>query len=211
MRFEIRAGGFLLILLGLLGLSGAVFFLGVMAGNEIAKQNTPDQAQISSTFPLPSPPPLEATPTPASIAINPTPIPMGAFSPAVASHPSVFTPMAGAAKSPVAMISPHAMSTRAAVANISTPASMESPGAMASPAAHKHPYNIQIQAVMDKNGADEMVRKLQALGYPATEQTTDIEGQTWYRVKVGPYDSQEEAQDAQARLREQYKAAYTGH
>jgi septal ring-binding cell division protein DamX len=210
MRFEIKAGGFLLILLGLLGLSGAVFFLGVMAGNEIAKQNTPDQAQVSSTFPLPSPPPVEATPTPASIAINPTPVPMGGFSPAAGSHPPGFPPMAAAAKSPVAVISPgmsvpHAMSTHAAVASLSSPA------AVASPPAHKHPYNIQIEAVMDRNGADQMVQRLQSLGYPAVAETTDIDGQTWYRVKVGPYDSQEEAQDAQAKLREEYKAAYTGH
>lgn len=206
MRFEIRAGGFFIILLGLLGLSGAVFFLGVMAGNEIAKQNTPDQAQVSSSFPLPSPPPVEATPTPASIAVNPTPVPMGAFSPAVSPHPAVLPPaLAGAAKSPVAVLSPHAMSTRAAVASLATPA------AAAPPAAHKHPYNIQIEAVMDRNGADQMVQRLQSLGYPAAEETTDIDGQTWYRVKVGPYDSQEEAQDAQAKLREQYKAAYTGH
>lgn len=207
MRFEIRAGGFFIIFLGLLGLSGAVFFLGVLAGNEIAKQNTPDQAQVSSSFPLPSPPPVEATPTPASLAINPTPLPMGGYSPAIASHPPVFTPMAGAAKSPVAVVSPvaHAMNSHAAVASLSTPA------AAASAAPHKHPYNIQIEAVMDRSGADQMVQRLQSLGYPAAAETTNIDGQTWYRVKVGPYDSQEEAQDAQAKLREQYKAAYTGH
>ena len=56
MRFEIRAGGVFVILIGLVALSGAVFFLGVMAGNEIAKQNIPDQSQVSSVFPLPSPP-----------------------------------------------------------------------------------------------------------------------------------------------------------
>ena len=56
MRFEIRAGGIFVILIGLVVLSGAVFFLGVMAGNEIARQNTPDQSQVSSMFPLPSPP-----------------------------------------------------------------------------------------------------------------------------------------------------------
>jgi cell division septation protein DedD len=89
-------------------------------------------------------------------------------------------------------------------------ASISSPAAVASPAVHKRPFNIQIEAVMDRDGADQMVHKLQALGYPAAAETTDIDGQTWYRVKVGPYDSQEEAQAAQAKLREQYKAAYAG-
>jgi len=199
MRFEIRAGGFFLILIGLLGLSGAVFFLGVMAGNEIARQNTPDQSQISSTFPLPSPPAVQATPTPASVAIVPTPAPRAALSPAVASRSSVFTPKAAAP----AEASAAPASTRAV-------ASISSPAAVASPVVHKRPFNIQIEAVMDRDGADQMVHKLQALGYPAAADTTDIDGQTWYRVKVGPYDSQEEAQAAQAKLREQYKAAYAG-
>ena len=56
MRFEIRAGGGFLILLGLVGLSGAVFALGLVAGYEMARQNQPDLSQISSTYPLPNPP-----------------------------------------------------------------------------------------------------------------------------------------------------------
>src|SRR5271170_3696835 len=56
MRFEIKAGGGFLILLGLVGLSGAVFLLGLVAGNYMAKQNQPDSSQISSTAPLPNPP-----------------------------------------------------------------------------------------------------------------------------------------------------------
>ena len=56
MRFEIRAGGGFLILAGLVGLSGAVFVLGLVAGYEMARQNQPDLSQISSTYPLPNPP-----------------------------------------------------------------------------------------------------------------------------------------------------------
>jgi len=61
---------------------------------------------------------------------------------------------------------------------------------------------------MDRDGADRMVRRLQALGYPAVAETTDIDGQTWYRVKVGPYQSQEEAQEAQEKLRAAYREQY---
>ncbi|SRR5579885_2411042 len=203
MRFEIRAGGFFVILIGLLGLSGAVFFLGVMAGNEIARQNTPDQAQVSSVFPLPSPPPIVATPTAAPVAaLNPTPVPIAAASTAIRPHPSVFTPMAE--KSPVAAASPAMSPAHAAtraIASASTPAA----------STKKHPYNIQIEAVMDRDGAQQMVQRLQRLGYPAAAETTDIDGQIWYRVKVGPYASQEEAQAAQEKLRAQYKAAYAPH
>jgi len=206
MRFEIRAGGFFVILIGLLGLSGVVFFFGVMAGNEIAKQNTPDAAQVSSVFPLPSPPAVEATATPApEAALSPTAVPMAAVSPLVHSHPAIFTPIAAASPAEFgepAKASPQAASTPA-IASASTPAE--------SIAAHKHPFNIQIEAVMDKDGADQMVSRLQTLGYKASSETTDIDGQTWYRVKVGPYDSQEEAAAAQEQLRTQYKARFAAH
>jgi cell division protein FtsN len=63
--------------------------------------------------------------------------------------------------------------------------------------------------VMDKSGADEMVARLKTLGYNAQEVKTALNGQLWYRVRVGPYASAEEATAAQDRLREQYKQAYT--
>src|SRR5208337_1505776 len=75
MRFEIRAGGWFLILLGLVGLSGAVFALGLVAGYEMARQNQPDLNQISSTYPLPSPPEK--------------PAPVSEMSPAAAASPSI--------------------------------------------------------------------------------------------------------------------------
>jgi len=81
--------------------------------------------------------------------------------------------------------------------------------AVAPPSSPSRPYNIQIEAVMDKSGADEMVDRLRKLGYNAQELTTNLNGQTWYRVRVGPYSSSAEAAAAQARLRDQYKAAYT--
>ena len=62
---------------------------------------------------------------------------------------------------------------------------------------------------MDKSGADEMVSRLRALGYNAQEVKAQVNGQTWYRVRVGPYASADEATAAQDRLREQYKQAYT--
>jgi cell division protein FtsN len=80
---------------------------------------------------------------------------------------------------------------------------------VAAPPSPSRPYNIQIEAVMDKSGADEMVSRLKALGYNAQEMTTNLNGQTWYRVRVGPYNSSSEAAAAQQKLREQYRAAYT--
>ena len=201
MRFEIRAGGIFVILIGLVVLSGTVFFLGVMAGNEIARQNTPDQSQVSSMFPLPNPPAAAPTPTPAPLAaLNPPP---ASPAPVLAPHISTLPPIAaGSRAASVATARAAAPVNTRAVASASTPSALS---------AHKHPYNIQIEAVMDRDGADQMVRRLQELGYPAAAETTDIDGQTWYRVKVGPYDSQEEAEEAQDKLRAAYKAQYLRH
>src|ERR1039457_6467293 len=78
MRFEIRAGGWFLVLLGLVGLSGAVFAVGLVAGYEMARQNQPDLNQISSTYSLPNPP-----------ASGEKAAPVSEMSPAAAASPSV--------------------------------------------------------------------------------------------------------------------------
>ncbi len=213
MRFEIRAGGFFIIVLGLLGLSTIVFVSGVLVGNEVAKQNTPDASQLSSTFPLPSPPALDSTPAP--IAVNtpaPAPIaPIARVAPRTAApvhtRARLFTPVplpSVAAVVPAAPLpEPRAPSTRA-FASASNPSS---PAMSAS----RRPYNIQIEAVMDRDGASRMVSRLRALGYPASTEETQIDGAPWYRVRVGPYDSAQAAETAQARLRAQYKATYGTH
>jgi cell division protein FtsN len=61
---------------------------------------------------------------------------------------------------------------------------------------------------MDKSGADEMVSRLKGLGYNAQEVKTPLNGQVWYRVRVGPYASADDATAAQNQLREQYKQQY---
>ena len=219
MRFEIRAGGGILILAGLVGLSGAVFALGLVAGYEMARQTQPELSQISSTYPLPNPP--EKLPPVSEMS------PAAEASPAVASAPPA-PPVS--IKPPAPAISeahPASRMSPAAVARIRPPAvapaanppsdedtedSEEASAPVAPPRAlppGAKPYNIQIEAVMDKSGADEMVARLKSLGYNAQEVKTALNGQLWYRVRVGPYASAEEASTAQDRLREQYKQAYT--
>jgi hypothetical protein len=78
-------------------------------------------------------------------------------------------------------------------------------------AAGRHkPYNIEIQAAMDISGADKMMARLQRLGYTSHLVPTEIGGQRWYKVEVGPYATAEEASDAEAQLRQRYDTTYGG-
>ncbi|HEV2170626.1 MAG TPA: SPOR domain-containing protein [Candidatus Binatus sp.] len=227
MRFEIRAGGTILILAGLVGLSGAVFALGLVAGYEMARQNQPNVDQISTTYPLPNPPekpgPVAeispASPAVASPAIAPAPRAVEAPIKPPAPAMGEMTSAARSSPATVARVRPPAI---APVANPpsededsdeDTDTASASAPAIAPPPRPLppgvHPYNIQIEAVMDKTGADEMVARLKSLGYNAQETRIQLSGETWYRVQVGPYASADEATAAQNRLREQYKQAYT--
>jgi cell division septation protein DedD len=82
--------------------------------------------------------------------------------------------------------------------------------ASAAPPPRHKPYNIQIEAAMDISGADEMIARLQKLGYPSHLVPTEIAGQRWYKVEVGPYATAEEATDAEAELRQRYDSTYGG-
>ncbi len=53
-----------------------------------------------------------------------------------------------------------------------------------------------------------MASRLLGLGYTSHIIPTQINGQTWYRVQVGPYLSADDARAAQAQLRAAYTARY---
>jgi len=72
------------------------------------------------------------------------------------------------------------------------------------------PYNIQIEAVMDNAGATEMVQRLQALGFQSHLVPAQLNGQTWYKVVIGPYPTQEAAAAAQSAMRAKYNSTYGG-
>jgi DedD protein len=74
---------------------------------------------------------------------------------------------------------------------------------------HK-PYNIQIEAAMDRAGADEMVRRLRALGYKPHVVPTRLNGETWYKLVIGPYPTQASAAAAQQQMRTKYNSRYGG-
>jgi cell division protein FtsN len=63
---------------------------------------------------------------------------------------------------------------------------------------------------MDIAGADKMIARLQRLGYSSHLVPTEIAGQRWYKVEVGPYATAEEASEAEVQLRQKYDQTYSG-
>lgn len=231
MRFEIKSGGVAAILVGIAALSGAVFMLGLLAGYDVGRESASSQAQVATAYPLAPPAAAESS---ASAPIPSPAAPVAAQSPAAApsrvaaagagavaggartrpggrmasaqNHTDATTGAASAERrtskpAPIAAAAPSATTQRrmAAVAPANS---------VSKPAPRRHPYNIQIQAAMDRGGADEMIRRLQSLGYSAHLTPTQLAGQTWYKVEVGPYATQAEAEAAQAGLRTRYNSAY---
>ena len=224
MRFEIGPGGGFVILVGLLGLSAAVFFLGMISGREMA-QSEQGQSQLASVYPMPAgapaaSPPQVAAPAPVAVAA-PKP-------PATAAVASETMPPAAPPKPPLA----HKAPPRPTLASV-PPKRPSAPAAGASgtdsagssdesdtgadegtasappPSTGTHRgYNIVIDAAMDRAAANQMASRLLGLGYTSHIVPSQINGQTWYRVQVGPYPTPDDARSAQAQLRAAYTARY---
>jgi septal ring-binding cell division protein DamX len=269
MRFEIGSGGMLVILLGLAGLSGAVFGLGLVAGHELSGPE-PGSQSVVAAYPLPPAapgsapaaapaeapaPPVNAGSTAASAsgstgvgttgvgtneaAVNPSSRPVAggvdalkAPAPAASALRKSATSKnavasRGSRTSAAATASDEDLSTGAAVAPPPEPgsASAEPTGAdeeepESAPAAPPHrrmtavnppapraasgPYSVQIDAMMDLQGAQEMARKIKAKGFQPFVVQTQVEGKTWYRLRVGHYATPEEAQAAESRLHQEF-------
>jgi DedD protein len=247
MRFEIKTGGILAILVAIGLLSGAVFLLGVWAGYGVGLEAQVSREQVATAYPLTpeatgaspaaapsevggaaeesspeaaaSTPAGEATPAPAAAATvasrapkphaHATPLKRTAAAeappPAETNLPPAESPETGSA-APEAARTPAARENTASIGN----AASSERTALPAPRYRRHPYNIQIEAAMDRNGANSMAQRLQRLGYTPHLVPTLIAGQTWYKVEVGPYATQDEAAAAQEQLRQKYNSAYGG-
>lgn len=273
MRFEIGPGGMLLILVGLAGLSAAVFGLGLVAGHEMAAPEPGSQPAVAA-YPLPpaapasassepaeasAPPPASAAKAapatassetaavePAPPAVNPPPKPVVASAPRakvpagalVASRKAASTVASRGPRTNPAPAADEDLSTGAAVAPPSASAPAEtadtgtdegedesapaaapaeqprhkaaavSPG---TPRAASGPYSVQIDAMMDRAGAQQMAQKIRAKGFEPYIVPTLVDGKTWYRLRVGHYATPEQAQAAQAKLHQEFNDSPSGN
>lgn len=64
---------------------------------------------------------------------------------------------------------------------------------------------------MDRAGADEMVERLKARGYEPFVVETEVDGKTWYMVRVGHYETADEADEANLELHRQFDSIPTSH
>jgi cell division protein FtsN len=234
MRFEIRAGGAILILLGLGGLSFVVFALGLFAGYDMARNTNSESAPIASVYPLPNAPSgADTLSTPATLPAQPASTNSPNMNNPVTANTATTTRISTAANSKlpvpsmdtgtgsVATVPSHAPVPPVVKSAVPAMASNQNTGASrpvanssdkyASSSIRHKPFNIQIDAVMDHTNAEQMASRLQKLGYPASIVPTNIGGQTWWRVRVGPYSSQDEASAAEQELREKYKDTYSSN
>jgi cell division septation protein DedD len=101
-----------------------------------------------------------------------------------------------------------------------TDTAAEKPGIKAEPAARKAApagepasgWFIQVAAVTDKPAAASFAEKLQKDGYPALLiEPTAKDRKTIYRVRVGPYASKSEADEAKTKLTEALKKKKTDY
>lgn len=230
MRFDIGKAGIAAIALGTILLSTCVFIFGVVVGWDVGSQSQLSAAQMATAYPLQAQPaqaespPSAAATSSAGPAMNNT-APRTAPSESVNANPAPAVPVARATSSETAS----AMESEGDTASGSPPsATAASPAAGAAdgnasppaqtaaveqprfPRSHRKPFNIQIEAAMDLSGANQMIKRLQQLGYPSHLVPTTINAQQWYKVEVGPYTTQEEAAAAEAQLRVKYNAAYGG-
>jgi len=63
-----------------------------------------------------------------------------------------------------------------------------------------HNYNVQVAALKNIDDSKDMVKKLINLGYPAYYYQTSVKGESYYRVRCGPFSTLEEAKKHAKRL-----------
>jgi len=69
---------------------------------------------------------------------------------------------------------------------------------------------IATALITARRGTRSLRQRLQALGFQPHMVPTQLNGQTWYRVVIGPYATQEAAAAAQQQMRSKYNSIYSG-
>ncbi len=201
-KFEISGAGVLLLGAATLVASGIVFLLGVYVGKGMVEQRL---AQDNRVVRLPVLPP--GTPGPGS-EVDVTfwdKLAKGGE----AGSPAPAAPTPTAVETPVRVVpSPPATEPTEPTAAAPTPAPTKPP-ARSDVLEGSGRYQVQVNAMADKNRADALAHDLKTLGFTPYISPAKVGKRTLYRVRVSNLGSEQAAKQAVARLREQgYPSAF---
>ncbi len=65
-------------------------------------------------------------------------------------------------------------------------------------------YSVQVASCESRDYAESLVKKYKKRGFEPYITTFDYNGQTYYRVRLGPYDSRAAAEAAKMELKDRY-------
>jgi DedD protein len=106
--------------------------------------------------------------------------------------PGAAEPVTGTARPRPAAPPPQAPVSRPVTQPSSAPET--APGSKPVPAPISGRFTVQVASVQDIKGAEKMVARLRAQGYPAYQIRSDVGGKgVWYRVRVGGFEDRRTA------------------
>ena len=119
---------------------------------------------------------------------------------------------AGTAAAPTAATAPAASSTKpaatarpatagAATTSTAKPKASSTAPVAAAPKPSADQYWIQVASFTKRGNADDLKESLSKKGMAASIMVKDIDGKSWYRVRIGPYATKAEAEGWLAKIR----------
>lgn len=119
---------------------------------------------------------------------------------------------AGTAAAPTAATAPAASSTKpaatarpatagAATTSTARPKASSTAPVAAAPKPSADQYWIQVASFTKRGNADDLKESLSKKGMAASIMVKDIDGKSWYRVRIGPYATKAEAEGWLAKIR----------
>jgi cell division septation protein DedD len=184
--------------------SVVIFLCGVFVGRGVRAERTSTVADAAATLPA-----SELAPPAPAVTPAPTPAPAGSDPTAAAPPPAVddlsyFNRLEKPSPAPE-KLKPSAKTPAAPPpSKVAAPPPTPAPAAVSDPGGRQ--WAVQVAAVNERSAADAIAKRLSTKGYAAYV-VAPTDGTSVFRVRVGRFNSQREAEPVKARLEkeEQFK------
>ena len=196
-KLEISFASVLLLAAATLVASGVVFLLGIYVGKGIVETRMAQEARVVR---LPVPTPGAAGKSDEVDVTFWDKLAKGEATVAPASAPTA-TPVETPVRVVPAQPSP-APTPRPTEKKVESPPPPP-PRPASPPSVEGGAFQVQVNAMADRNRADELVRDLKGLGYSAFVSSARVADKTLYRVRIAGFASADAAKQAVTRLRDQ--------